>query len=319
MSDLGLDNIYFNGGAILKQERLKKRFQIDDWDIHLIKDEETTTEEQYERVKKLAIQANGLERGGTASTYKSLVFLVQNRRGDFQMKKPDYKPEDHCTFDIDSVCTKIEKRDRKFFVQNPESLDSIKNSFARLKSKQSDLYRIVRRLVILVAKYDIRKFYIEEDLILDIGRNNVDLIKMIEHKEFRDGVKIIEKSDGTKASCLTKFFSMCYRVKDLYEYVSKINDSHIFDSIFPNFSIALRNIDFLKDLKRESLLMENMRTINSTNDFVVLLIKHNKTNIKLARELLILEKDVFNEVNLNTIKLLARSSIGIQRSATCYF
>lgn len=311
MGDFKIEQIYFNGGAILNQDKLKKEFEIDDWDIHLIQ-EEKDTETIYRNVKDSFNEV--LERGSTASTYKSLIFNYSDKKFDFQVKKAKYRPENHCTFDIDSLCTLMHKDNPNFLVQNPKSLISLRKQKVKLQAKQSDIYRILRRLVILVAKYDIKKFKIDKDTTIIMEENNIENIKKLNEQKIRDEIKILEKSDKTKASIITKFLCMCYRVKDPFEYVSKINKSSIFDYIFPNFSNAIKDEKFLSSLKTETSLPEEERNIKSTNDFVVLLMQFNKDNTELASELLILKQDVFNEVNMNTIELISKKSRDVKIS-----
>ena len=300
-----ITQIYFNGGAILNQDKLKKQFEIDDLDIHVIQDEEDA-DRIFESVKINPMSTALIQRGSTASTYKSIVFKYLGEKIDFQMKKARYKPEDHCTFDIDSLCTLISNDNPNFLIQNSHSLTSLKTQTTQLQAKQSDIYRILRRLVILVAKYDIKKFEIDKDSAIDMDKDNTEVIQKLSEQKIRDEVLILEKSDKTKASILTKFLCMCYRVKDPFEYVVKINNSNIFDYIFPNFSCAIKNNDFLENLRTELLLPEEKRFINNTNDFIALLMKFNKDNVNLAKELLILKKDIFNEVNMHAIDLISK-------------
>lgn len=307
MKHYKINQIYFNGGAILNQNKLKSRFEIDDWDIHLI-DGEKNIDEIYESVKRNPMSIRLIERGSTASTQKSIVFEYQREKIDFQVKKAGYRPENHCTFDIDSLCTANHIDNMNFLIQNPYSLNSLKTQTTQLRAKQSDIYRILRRFVILVAKYDIKKFQLDENTIIDMEKDNTEIIEQLKNQNSRNGVVILEKSDKVKASVLTKFFCMCYRVKNLFEYVMKINKSNIFDRVFPYLSQAIKNNDFLESLKIESSLPEEKRTINNTNDFVGLLMSFNKNNIELARELLILKESAFNEVNMKTIELISKGN-----------
>ena len=109
MNDLNINKLYFNGGAIFNQNKLKKKYEIDDWDIHLINGE-NETEEIYHKLKKLSKKLNGIERGSTDSTLKSLVFYYDGKKIDFQIKKDFYVPEENCTFDIDSICLVLKKK-----------------------------------------------------------------------------------------------------------------------------------------------------------------------------------------------------------------
>lgn len=298
---LNIEKIYFNGGAILNQNKLKKKFEVDDWDIHLIQGEEGTNE-TINKLKKLAEKEKGYERGSTASTLKSLIFNYLGKKIDFQIKKEYYLPEENCTFDIDSICTILNKNDKNFYIQNPNALDALINGVAKLQAKQSDIYRILRRIIVIIAKYDIKKFIIENNKEIIINKDNSDVISLLLNQEKRDNIKILKKTDKTKSSCLVKFLCFCYRVKDLYEYIIKILNSHLFDKIFPEIDKAMRNNKFLEEIQKESKLNEKERKINSQNDVVDLTMKYNNNNKNLANELFfILKKSEFNQVKLEKL------------------
>ena len=298
MNDLNINKLYFNGGAIFKQNKLKKKYEIDDWDIHLINGE-NETEEIYHKLKKLSKKLNGIERGSTASTLKSLVFNYNEKKIDFQIKKDFYVPEENCTFDIDSICIILKKNEKNFFIQNPQALNTILCGISKLQAKHSDIYRIIRRIIILIGKYDIKKFIIEKNKEIIMNKDNSKLIKELFNQEKRENFEILKKNDKTKASCLIKFFCMCFRVKDLYKYIQDILNSHIFEQIFPELISGMKNNKFLDDIKNESNEKEDDNKINCQNDIAELIMKYNKDNQKLYDELLILKNSEFNEVKLN--------------------
>ena len=302
MNKLDIKKLYFNGGAILNQPKLKKLYEIDDWDIHLIQDEEGTNE-VFNKLKILSDKTGGFERGSTASTLKSLVFNYLDKKIDFQIKKRFYLTEENCTFNIDSLNTILKKNENDFYIQNPQVLDTINTGIVTLQAKQSDIYRILRRLIIIIAKFDIKKFIIEKNLEIIINTDNSKIIDKILAQEKRENFDILKKQKKTKASCLIKFLCMCYRVKNLYEYILKIINSHLFDKIFPELCKSLENKELLNKFKKESELDENKRKINSQNDIVELIINYNNNDKKLANEFLInLKNSEFNEVNLKNLE-----------------
>ena len=303
LQDLNIEKIYFNGGAILNQKKLKKKYEVDDWDIHLIQGEEGTNE-IFNKLKKISEKEKGFERGGTESTLKSLIFNYLGKKIDFQIKKEYYLPEENCTFDIDSICTIMDKNNNNFYIQNVYFLDSIINGIVKLKAKQSDIYRILRRIIVIIAKYDIKKFIIEKDKEIIINKDNSEVIILLFNQEKRDNINILKKTDKTKSSCLVKFLCMCYRVKDLYDYIIKILNSHLFDKIFPELDRAIRKTEFLEEIRRESKLDEKDRKINCQNDVVELIMKYNNNNKNLVNELLAnLKNNEFNKVKLEKIKI----------------
>ena len=168
-----------------------------------------------------------------------------------------------------------------------------------MQAKHSDIYRIIRRIIILIGKYDIKKFIIEKNKEIIMNKDNSKLIKELFNQEKRENFEILKKNDKTKASCLIKFFCMCFRVKDLYKYIQDILNSHIFEQIFPELISGMKNNKFLDDIKNESNEKEDDNKINCQNDIAELIMKYNKDNQKLYDELLILKNSEFNEVKLN--------------------
>ena len=300
MNDLDINKLYFNGGAILNQNKLKKKYEIYDWDIHLINGE-NGVDEIFDKLKKLSDISNGIQRGSTASTLKSLVFNYLGKKIDFQIKKDFYLPEENCTFDIDSICIILKKNEKNIFIQNPKALNSLITGISKLNAKQSDIYRIIRRLLTIIGKYDIQKFIIEKDKEIILNKDNTKVIEEIYNQEKRENIEILKKTDKTKASCLIKFFCMCFRVKNLYKYIKDILNSHLFDKIFPGLSLALNNNKFLEEIQKESESDENNRKINCQNDIIELIMKYNSDNKKLKNELLIMKFSEFNEFNLDKI------------------
>ena len=301
MNDLDIKNLYFNGGALLNQNKLKNKYEIYDWDIHLISGENGTNE-IFNKLKKVAEKLKGFEREGTASSLKSLIFYYLGRKIDFQIKKDLYLPEENCTFDIDSICIILKKNETNFYIQNSQALEAFNTGIIKLQAPQSDLYRIIRRILTIIGKYNIKKFIIENDKEIILNQDNSKVIEELYNQEKRNNIEILKKTDKTKASCIIKFFCMCFRVKDLYNYIKIILNSHLFDKIFPELALAMKNNKFLQEIKKESEAKENDRVINSQKDIFELLVKYNENNIKLFEELLIIKNSEFNEVNLDKIE-----------------
>ena len=301
MNDLDIKKLYFNGGAIFNQNKLKKKYEIFDWDIHLISGENGTNE-IFNKLKKVSVKLKGFERRGTASSLKSLIFYYLGKKIDFQIKKDFYLPEENCTFDIDSICLILERNEKNFYIQNFQALDAFNTGIIKLQAPQSDIYRIIRRILTLIGKYNITKFIIEKNKEIILNQDNSKVIEDLFKQEKRNNIEILKKTDKTKASCLIKFFCMCYRVKDLYDYIKIVLNSHLFDKIFPELSLAMKNDKFLQEIKKESEKNENDRVINSQNDIFEIIMKYNKNNIKLCKELLIIKNSEFNEINLDEIE-----------------
>ena len=154
----------------------------------------------------------------------------------------------------------------------------------------------------IIGKYNIKKFIIEKDKEIILNQDNSKVIEELYNQEKRNNIEILKKTDKTKASCIIKFFCMCFRVKDLYNYIKIILNSHLFDKIFPEIALAMKNNRFLQEIKKESEAKENDRVINSQKDIFELLVKYNENNIKLFEELLIIKNSEFNEVNLDKIE-----------------
>ena len=192
MNDLDINKLYFNGGAILNQNKLKKKYEIYDWDIHVINGENGVNE-IFDKLKKLSEISNGIQRGSTASTLKSLVFNYLGKKIDFQIKKDFYLPEENCTFDIDSICIILKKNEKNIFIQNPKALNSLITGISKLNAKQSDIYRIIRRLLTIIGKYDIQKFIIEKDKEIILNKDNTKVIEEIYNQEKRENIEILKK------------------------------------------------------------------------------------------------------------------------------
>ena len=253
MEKAKLLKINFNGGALIKTGKLKDEFVIDDYDVFLVDEK---NEEMFLASKKQLLSSGFVldsESSGTLTTQQTAILQdIDGTSYDFLLKKKEaFEKIVGGAFDIDLLFLEIKKNDRdrtKISVElkNASALESLHKKIAIFRGHTKDYNRVLKRMLVLIAKFDIENFVVK-DKVINVSENPLNTSENLRKiKEI-----LPEMIDKSKASTLMKFFSMFYRVSTPLDYVLKINNSHIFEENFPELSKILKNDKFISFLATE--------------------------------------------------------------------
>lgn len=253
----GLSKIIFLGGALV-DNKLKKSKSVDDYDMMLIGEE---NREQFNGVEE-KLKEHGYEKvGGHEETTTNLAMRQfvdkEGRKFELCLKKDTCGLNSFGTFDIDNLSATIYE-DGKIELNQAEAINSLRKRSIKLIEHTKDLFRIIGRMLVHIAKYDIKEFTSLEQNHFRLSEDTKENDKFI--NEFT------EYPIQSKAECLAKFFVMLSRVDNIKDYVEKIAKYKLLDNYFPEVCKVLNDNNFKNFLAKESEKSENKRELNTDLD-----------------------------------------------------
>ena len=289
MDKAKLLKVNFNGGALIKTNNLKDDFVIDDYDLFIVGEDK---EQLYLASKKKLIDLGfkiDSQSNGTLTTKQTTIFKDSNgTKFDFLLKRGEvFKKISGGAFDVDLVYLEIKKEDAKsnkirVNLKNSFALESLDKKITIFHGHTDDYERVLKRILVLSAKYDIENFVIYNKTInvsndSNLTKDNIKKIKEILPKTTNKG----------RASVLMKFFSILYRVSKPLDYIRRVNNSHLLDEGFPELSKILKNDDFISFLGIEQR-SSTKKLNNELNTFntLVFFSKDKNAFIKECKEIL---------------------------------
>lgn len=253
----GLSKIIFLGGALVNN-KLKKSKSVDDYDMMLIGED---NREQFNGVEE-KLKEHGYEKvGGHGETTTNLAMRQfvdkEGRKFELCLKKDTCGLNSFGTFDIDNLSATIYENGT-IELNQKEVINSLKERSIKLRENTKDLFRIIGRMLVHIAKYDIKEFTSLKQNHFRLSEDTKENDKFI--NEF------IEHSDQSKAECLAKFFVMLSRVDNISNYVQKITKYKLLNNYFPEVCKVLNDNNFKNFLARESEKSESERELNTDLD-----------------------------------------------------
>lgn len=277
----GLSKIIFLGGALVKNN-LKKSKSVDDYDMMLIGED---NRKQFNGIEEKLKEHGYKKVGGHEETTINLAMrqFVDKERRKFELclKKDTCGLNSFGTFDIDNLSATIYENGT-IKLNQAEVIDSLKKRSIKLRENTKDLFRIIGRMLVHIAKYDIKEFTSLEQNHFRLSEDTKENDKFI--NEF------IEHSDQSKAECLAKFFVMLSRVDNISNYVQKITEYKLLDNYFPEVCKVLNDNNFKNFLARESKKSESERELNSDLDVFNKMYLYSGNKKEFLNECRILEK-----------------------------
>lgn len=277
----GLSKIIFLGGALVKNN-LKKSKSVDDYDMMLIGED---NRKQFNGIEE-KLKKHGYEKvGGHEETTTNLAMrqFVDKERRKFELclKKDTCGLNSFGTFDIDNLSATIYENGT-IKLNQAEVINSLRKRSIKLRQNTKDLFRIIGRMLVHIAKYDIKEFTSLEQNHFRLSEDTKENDKFI--NEF------IEHSDQSKAECLAKFFVMLSRVDNISNYVQKITEYKLLDNYFPEVCKVLNDNNFKIFLAKESEKSESERELKTDLDVFNKMYLYSGNKKEFLNECRILEK-----------------------------
>ncbi len=259
MLDAELEEIYFYGGAFLRTQLIKSESVVCDYDVYECAEQYSEIDLSFIRSKAI-LQEKGYtvqtESNGTNTTLHTVI-LRDSAGRDFDFilkKKAESERMTGGAFNIDLIRSRLYIEDSKLntvrIIDDYNGLAGLRDKAATFIGHTEDYNRVVKRMLVLSAKFDIEHFLIQSHgrsiLITehDTREANLENISLLYNSELSHGSPDVQGS-------LLKFFSMLCRVKNPFDYITKINNSGILLFEFPELSEALMSKKFLNFLEVE--------------------------------------------------------------------
>lgn len=277
----GLSKIIFLGGALVNNN-LRKSKSVDDYDVMLIGEE---NRKQFNGVEKKLKEHEYKKVGGHEETTTNLAMrkFVDNEGRKFELclKKDTCGLNSFGTFDIDNLSATIYENGT-IELNQAEIINSLRERSIKLKKNTKDLFRVIERMLVHIAKYDIKEF-------ISLKQNHFRLSKDSEENE-KFVNEFTEYSIQSKAECLARFFVMLSRVDNINDYVQKIAKYKLLDNYFPEVCKVLNDNNFKIFLAKESKEPENKRELNTDSDVFNKMYLYSGNKKEFLNECRILEK-----------------------------
>ncbi|HSQ98232.1 MAG TPA: hypothetical protein VLL98_05985 [Rickettsiales bacterium] len=257
IEDSQLKDIVFFGGALINNI-LREDKSVDDYDLMIIGE---INRQRFEEAERKLVQSGYEIIGGHEETTTNLAmrqFKKEDKIFELCLKKDTVTIDSFGTFDVDNISVLIDGE--KVYINSILAIQSLRNKTMQLKEQTNNIFRILGRMLVHIAKYGTEKFYLndEHSILFTVSSE-------IETKKENEGVFIYfkEQPKQAKAECLAKFLFMMSRVNNIEDYVKKINNSGLLDKHFPILSRILNDKNFLSFLKIESQKPITERTLNT--------------------------------------------------------